>query len=69
VYAKIQRIIENDIPWETYLFDFENDENPIAQFVLDQNARIKTFTNLTSAKFYYLVASDINAAVMITISD
>ncbi|MDR1348519.1 MAG: hypothetical protein LBJ63_08875 [Prevotellaceae bacterium] len=33
VHEHIKKIIENDIPWETYLFDFEKDEKEIRRFI------------------------------------
>ena len=33
VYAQIKKIIDNDIPWETYLFDFEKDEKELKRFI------------------------------------
>ena len=35
VYAQIKKIIDNDIPWETYLFDFEKDEKELKRFIRD----------------------------------
>jgi len=35
VYAQIKKIINNDIPWETYLFDFEKDEKELKRFIRD----------------------------------
>ncbi|GHT10783.1 hypothetical protein AGMMS4956_02810 [Bacteroidia bacterium] len=33
VYEQIQKIIDNDIPWKTYLFDFERDEKDLKKFI------------------------------------
>ncbi|MDR3245754.1 MAG: hypothetical protein LBT50_04910 [Prevotellaceae bacterium] len=33
VYNQIRKILDNDIPWETYQFDFENDEKELQQFI------------------------------------
>ena len=33
VYAQIKKIIENEIPWETYLFNFETDEKELKRFI------------------------------------
>ena len=33
VYAQINSIIDNDIPWETYIFDFEKDEKELKRFI------------------------------------
>ena len=33
VYAQIQKIINNDIPWETYLFNFKTDEKELRRFI------------------------------------
>ncbi|MDR0560180.1 MAG: hypothetical protein LBG92_08405, partial [Prevotellaceae bacterium] len=33
VYEKIKNVIENDIPFETYLFDFEKDEKELKRFI------------------------------------
>ncbi|MDR1811106.1 MAG: hypothetical protein LBR34_12040 [Prevotella sp.] len=35
LYEKVRKIIENDIPWETYLFDFEKDEKELRRFIKD----------------------------------
>ncbi|MDR1197705.1 MAG: hypothetical protein LBK94_01660 [Prevotellaceae bacterium] len=33
VYGQIKKIVENDIPWETYLFNFEADEKNLRRFI------------------------------------
>ncbi|MCL1938517.1 MAG: hypothetical protein FWF52_09015 [Candidatus Azobacteroides sp.] len=33
VHAQIEKIVHNDIPWETYLFDFEKDEKELKRFI------------------------------------
>ncbi|MDR3246013.1 MAG: hypothetical protein LBT50_06225, partial [Prevotellaceae bacterium] len=33
IYNQIQKIINNDIPWKTYLFDFEKDEKELRRFI------------------------------------
>ncbi|MDR0810933.1 MAG: hypothetical protein LBN23_01460 [Paludibacter sp.] len=33
VYAQIKTIVETDIPWETYLFNFETDDNELRRFI------------------------------------
>ena len=33
IYTQIRNIINNDIPWETYLFDFKKDEKELRQFI------------------------------------
>ncbi|MDR0835196.1 MAG: hypothetical protein LBN11_01270, partial [Tannerella sp.] len=33
VYEQIQNIIDNDIPFDTYLFNFENDEKELKRFI------------------------------------
>jgi hypothetical protein len=33
VYEQIKKIIDNDIPWETYIFDFERDEKDLHRFI------------------------------------
>jgi hypothetical protein len=33
IYEKIKNIVENDIPFETYLFDFEKDEKELKRFI------------------------------------
>jgi hypothetical protein len=33
VYAQIRKIIENEIPWETYLFYFKKDEKELRRFI------------------------------------
>ncbi|MDR2293256.1 MAG: hypothetical protein LBE11_07270, partial [Prevotellaceae bacterium] len=35
VYSQIEKIINNDIPWETYLFYFEKDKNDLRRFIRD----------------------------------
>ncbi|GHT49735.1 hypothetical protein AGMMS49982_03750 [Bacteroidia bacterium] len=35
VYEQIKRIIDNDIPWETYLFNFEHDAQELKKFIRD----------------------------------
>ncbi|GHT49904.1 hypothetical protein AGMMS49982_04230 [Bacteroidia bacterium] len=35
VYAQIKKIIDNDIPWNTYLFDFVSDEKELKKFIRD----------------------------------
>ena len=35
VYTQIKKIIDNDIPWETYLFNFEKDEKELRRFIRD----------------------------------
>ncbi|GAB6012241.1 hypothetical protein [Viscerimonas tarda] len=35
VYEQVKKVIENDIPWETYLFDFETDEKELRKFIRD----------------------------------
>ena len=44
VHAQIKKIIDNDIPWETYLFDFENDENELKRFIRENFVAGKTQT-------------------------
>ena len=33
IYEQIKKIVDTDIPWETYLFDFEKDEKELKQFI------------------------------------
>ncbi|MDR1554055.1 MAG: hypothetical protein LBS69_11435, partial [Prevotellaceae bacterium] len=33
VYEQIKKIVENDIPWQTYLFYFEKDEQELRRFI------------------------------------
>ncbi|MDR1764290.1 MAG: hypothetical protein LBR64_10155 [Dysgonamonadaceae bacterium] len=33
IYGQVKKIIENDIPFETYLFDFEKDEAELRKFI------------------------------------
>ena len=33
VYSQIEKIINNDVPWETYLFYFEKDDNELRRFI------------------------------------
>ncbi|MDR1764112.1 MAG: hypothetical protein LBR64_09225 [Dysgonamonadaceae bacterium] len=33
IYRQIRQIVENDLPFETYLFDFEDDESELKQFI------------------------------------
>ncbi|MDR0559348.1 MAG: hypothetical protein LBG92_04210, partial [Prevotellaceae bacterium] len=33
IYEKIKNVIENDIPFETYLFNFEKDEKELKRFI------------------------------------
>ncbi|GHV10722.1 hypothetical protein FACS1894162_5430 [Bacteroidia bacterium] len=33
VYGQIDKILNNDIPWETYLFNFEKDEKELRRFI------------------------------------
>jgi hypothetical protein len=33
VYEQIKKIVDNDIPWETYIFDFEKDEKDLRRFI------------------------------------
>jgi hypothetical protein len=33
VHAQVKKIVENDIPWETYLFDFEKDAKELHRFI------------------------------------
>ncbi|MDR1683056.1 MAG: hypothetical protein LBS25_06685 [Candidatus Symbiothrix sp.] len=33
VYNQIEKITDNDIPWKTYLFDFEKDETELRRFI------------------------------------
>jgi uncharacterized protein (DUF3820 family) len=35
VYNQLKKIIDNDIPWETYLFYFEKDEKELRRFIRD----------------------------------
>jgi hypothetical protein len=35
VYSQIEKIINNDIPWETYLFYFKKDKNDLRRFIRD----------------------------------
>ena len=35
VYKQIEKIINNDTPWETYIFDFEKDEKELKRFIRD----------------------------------
>jgi hypothetical protein len=35
VYSQIEKIIHNDIPWETYLFYFAKDKNDLRRFIRD----------------------------------
>ena len=44
VYAQIEKII-NDIPWETYIFDFENDEKELKRFIRENFIAGKTETS------------------------
>ncbi|GHT49365.1 hypothetical protein FACS189440_15000 [Bacteroidia bacterium] len=44
VYEQIQNIIDNDIPWETYLFDFERDEKDLKKFIRENFIVGKTGT-------------------------
>ena len=44
VYAQIEKIINNDIPWETYLFDLEKDEKDLRRFIRENFIIGKTKT-------------------------
>jgi len=44
VYAQIQKIIDNDIPWATYLFRFANDEKELKRFIRENFIVGKTET-------------------------
>ncbi|GHT28962.1 hypothetical protein FACS189432_07610 [Bacteroidia bacterium] len=33
VYDQIKKIVDNDIPWETYIFDFKRDEKDLRRFI------------------------------------
>ncbi|MDR1417134.1 MAG: hypothetical protein LBJ57_06930 [Prevotellaceae bacterium] len=33
VYNQVKKVVENDIPWETYLFNFESDEKELRRFI------------------------------------
>ena len=44
VYKQIEKIINNDIPWETYLFDFEKDEKELKRFIRENFIVGKTET-------------------------
>ncbi|MDR2839684.1 MAG: hypothetical protein LBV75_00235, partial [Paludibacter sp.] len=35
VYGQIEKILSNDIPWETYLFNFETDEKELKKFICE----------------------------------
>jgi hypothetical protein len=52
-----------------FLYDVESTDNPIQQFTLDNNNRTMAFSNLTSAKNYFIVAAGIDGAVTITLSE
>ena len=43
VYAQIEKIV-SDIPWETYIFDFEKDEKDLKRFIRDNFVAGKTET-------------------------
>ncbi|MDR3217398.1 MAG: hypothetical protein LBU22_00205, partial [Dysgonamonadaceae bacterium] len=45
VYARIKKILDNDIPWETYLFDFEKDEKELRRFIKENFIAGKTTTS------------------------
>jgi len=53
---------------EFLLYDAQYDSDFIQSFTLDQSNRTKTFSNLTSAKNYFIVANGINENVIVTIS-
>jgi len=44
VYAQIKKIVENSVPWETYLFYFEKDEKELRKFIKDNFIVGKTET-------------------------
>ena len=52
-----------------YLYDTQYLTDPIMQFELNQSECTKTFTGLTSAKIYLLMADGLDGGVTITISD
>jgi hypothetical protein len=45
VYTQIEKIIENDVPHKTYLFDFEKDEEELKKFIKDNFIVGKTETS------------------------
>jgi len=52
IYTQIKKIIDNEIPWETYLFDFERDEKDLKRFIREnfvagksENTKIKIDKN------------------------
>jgi hypothetical protein len=44
VYEQIKKVVENDIPWETYLFNFEKDETDLRRFIRENFVVGKTKT-------------------------
>ncbi|MCL2651246.1 MAG: hypothetical protein FWD60_09530, partial [Candidatus Azobacteroides sp.] len=44
VYAQIKKVVENEIPWETYLFYFEKDEKELKRFIRENFIAGKTET-------------------------
>jgi len=44
VYTQIKKIVENSVPWETYLFYFEKDEKELRKFIKDNFIVGKTET-------------------------
>jgi len=53
---------------EFLLYDAQHDSDFIQSFTLDQSNRTRTFSGLTSAKNYFIVASGIDEDVIITIT-
>ena len=44
VYERIKSIVENNIPWETYIFDFQKDEQELRRFIRENFIVGKTET-------------------------
>lgn len=51
------------------LYDTQNTSDFIMEMKLDQQKRSGTFTNLTSARNYYIISSGIDESAMITVTD
>ena len=73
LYANSTRIIvsipRGDYAGTFYLYATDYPEDFIMTFELDQSNRTKTFTNLTSARNYFLVANGLNDSVLVTVTD
>ena len=72
-YTNSERIIvsipRGEYAGTFYLYATDYPEDFIMTFELNQSNRTKTFTSLTSARNYFLVASGLNDSVLVTVTD